>query len=77
MVRANLGFALLPEYVKAILPERVVARPLDWHPPLSLTVLMIHRADDLGAVLTTEVCVVLGVMGQSVARRNASMKGKT
>ena len=77
MVRANLGFALLPEYVKAILPERVVARPLDWHPPLSLTVLMIHRADDRLAALSTFVRVVLGVMGQSVARKNASMKGKT
>ena len=77
MVRANLGFALLPEYVKAILPQRVIVRPLDWHPPLSLTVLMIHRADDRLAALSTFVRVVLGVMGHNVARKNSSMKGKT
>jgi LysR family hca operon transcriptional activator len=77
MVRANLGFALLPEYVKAILPERVVARPLDWHPPLSLTVLMVHRADDRLVAISTFVRVVLGVMGHNVARKNASIRGKT
>ena len=77
MVRANLGFALLPEYVKAILPERVIVRPLDWQTPLSLTVLMVHRADDRLAAVSTFVRVVLGVMGHNVARKNSSIKGKT
>ncbi len=63
--------------MEAILAERVVARPLDWHPPLALTVLMIHRADVGLAALSTFVRVVLGVLGHSVARNNASMTGKT
>jgi LysR family transcriptional regulator, hca operon transcriptional activator len=76
MVRANLGFALLPEYVKTILPERVIVRPLDWQLPLSLKVLMAHRADDHLPAIDGFARVVLDVMGHNVARKNSSTIGK-
>ena len=46
LVRAGVGFALLPEYVHAILPDGVVTRPLDWEPAPSLPVVLAHRRDD-------------------------------
>ncbi len=46
MVAAGLGFALLPEYVRSILPHGVVARALAWKPPASLSLLLVHRKDD-------------------------------
>lgn len=51
LVRAGVGFALLPEYVQAILPDGVVTRPLDWDPAPSLPVVLAHRrADHLPAL---------------------------
>lgn len=46
LVRAGVGFSLLPEYVRAILPDGVVTRPLDWEPAPSLPVVLVHRRGD-------------------------------
>lgn len=46
LVRAGVGFALLPEYVGSILPDGVVTRRLDWDPAPSLPVVLAHRRDD-------------------------------
>ena len=46
MVAAGLGYALLPDYVAAILPERAVIRPLDWVPEPTVTIVMAHRKGD-------------------------------
>jgi len=55
MVAAGLGFALLPEYVKSILPRGVITRPLEWQPAPSISLLVAYRANDelpiLGAFL--------------------------
>jgi LysR family hca operon transcriptional activator len=53
LVRAGVGFALLPEYVESILPEGVVTRPLDWEPAPSLPVVLAHRRDDRLPALDT------------------------
>lgn len=46
MVAAGLGFALLPEYVKSILPRGVVTKPLDWHPIPSISLVAAYRTGD-------------------------------
>jgi len=55
MVAAGLGFALLPEYVKSILPRGVITKPLDWQPVPSISLVVAYRASDelpiLGAFL--------------------------
>ena len=55
MVAAGLGFALLPEYVKSILPRGVVTKPLEWQPTPSISLVVAYRATDdfpiLGAFL--------------------------
>ncbi|MGH9436470.1 MAG: LysR substrate-binding domain-containing protein [Terriglobia bacterium] len=55
MVAAGLGFALLPEYVKSILPRGVVTKPLEWQPIPSISLVAAYRANDelpiLGAFL--------------------------
>ncbi len=37
MVRAGLGFAVLLDYVRFMLPKGVIAKPLKWDPPLSVS----------------------------------------
>ena len=32
MIRAGIGFALLPDYATSILPKGVVVKPLAWNP---------------------------------------------
>ena len=51
MVAAGLGFALLPDYVSSILPDRVVVRPLDWTPEPTVTIVMAHRKGDTSPVV--------------------------
>jgi LysR family transcriptional regulator, hca operon transcriptional activator len=55
MVAAGLGFALLPEYVKSILPRGVVTKPLEWQPSPSISLMVAYRKSDelpiLGAFL--------------------------
>lgn len=51
MVAAGLGFALLPDYVSSILPDRVVIRPLEWKPAPQVTIVMAHRRHDASPVL--------------------------
>jgi DNA-binding transcriptional LysR family regulator len=46
MVRAGVGFAFLPAYVRAIAPRGVVTRPLDWRPPLTVSVVLARRKTD-------------------------------
>ena len=46
MVAAGLGYALLPDYVSAILPDRAVVRPLDSVPEPTVTIVMAHRKGD-------------------------------
>ena len=36
MVKAGQGFAVFPDYARLMLPRGVIARPLDWDPPLSV-----------------------------------------
>ena len=46
MVAAGLGFALLPEYVKSVLPRGVVTRPLEWKLVPSISLMVAYRAND-------------------------------
>jgi len=43
MVQAGLGFALLPDYVAAILPPGVVMKPLDWDPVPTVAIAVARR----------------------------------
>ncbi len=45
-VGLGLGFAIIPDYQKDILPRSIAARPLDLDPPPTLNLLMAHRKDD-------------------------------
>jgi DNA-binding transcriptional LysR family regulator len=45
-VAAGMGFCLLPEYVRQILPPEVVARNLDCNPEPELPLLIVYRKDD-------------------------------
>lgn len=42
MVRAGLGFAILPAYVATLAPPGVVVRELDWQPPPTIPVVLAH-----------------------------------
>jgi DNA-binding transcriptional LysR family regulator len=46
MVAAGLGFSLLPEYVKFILPRGAITRPLEWNPAPSISLVAAYRAND-------------------------------
>jgi LysR family transcriptional regulator, hca operon transcriptional activator len=43
MIRAGLGFALLPDYATSILPRGVVVRPLAVNPPPMVPLVVAHR----------------------------------
>jgi LysR family hca operon transcriptional activator len=43
MVRAGIGFALLPDYAASILPGGVVARPLAWSLAPVVSLVVAHR----------------------------------
>lgn len=43
MIRAGLGFALLPDYATSILPRGVVVKPLAVHPPPLVSLVVAHR----------------------------------
>jgi LysR family hca operon transcriptional activator len=43
MVRAGIGFALLPDYAASILPGGVVARPLAWNLAPVVSLVVAHR----------------------------------
>ncbi len=43
MIRAGIGFALLPDYAASILPRGVVVKPLAWSPPPVVSLVMAHR----------------------------------
>ena len=45
-IAAGLGFSLLAEYVREILPKSVVARPLDLNPEPEIELLVAYRSDD-------------------------------
>jgi DNA-binding transcriptional LysR family regulator len=43
MIRAGIGFALLPDYAASILPQGVVVKPLAWTPEPVVSLVMAHR----------------------------------
>ncbi len=43
MIRAGIGFALLPDYAASILPKGVVAKPLAWNPAPVVSLVVAHR----------------------------------
>jgi LysR family hca operon transcriptional activator len=43
MIRAGIGFALLPDYAASILPHGVVVKPLAWTPAPVVSLVMAHR----------------------------------
>ena len=45
-VAAGLGFCLLPDYVRQILPPNVVSKPLDCDPEPDFPLLVAYRKDD-------------------------------
>jgi LysR family transcriptional regulator, hca operon transcriptional activator len=58
MVGANLGFALLPDYVRPILPKNVVARPLDCTNPPTIDLIYAYRKGELSASLRAFLTVL-------------------
>jgi LysR family transcriptional regulator, hca operon transcriptional activator len=83
MVAAGLGFALLPEYVKSILPRGVIVRPLDYHPVPSISLVAAYRTSDelpplhafmelLDECFTRPAVSEAGPPGLSPMRRSAS-----
>ena len=51
LIRAGVGFALLPDYVSAILPKGVLLRPLEWQPTPTVP-LVVARRNDSSATLS-------------------------
>jgi len=43
MIRAGIGFALLPDYATSILPNGVVTRPVTWSPAPVVSLVVAHR----------------------------------
>ena len=43
MIRAGIGFALLPDYVTSILPKGVVVKPLAWTSVPVVSLVVAHR----------------------------------
>lgn len=43
MIRAGMGFALLPDYAASILPKGVVVRPLAWNSAPVVSLVVAHR----------------------------------
>ncbi len=43
MIRAGIGFALLPDYATSILPSGVVVKPLAWKPAPVVSLVVAHR----------------------------------
>jgi LysR family transcriptional regulator, hca operon transcriptional activator len=43
MIRAGMGFALLPDYAASILPKGVVVRPLGWNSAPVVSLVVAHR----------------------------------
>jgi LysR family transcriptional regulator, hca operon transcriptional activator len=58
MVGANLGFALLPDYVRSILPKNVVARPLDWANPPTIDLICAYHKGELSSSLSAFLTVL-------------------
>jgi LysR family hca operon transcriptional activator len=52
-VGSALGFSLLPDYVRQILPANVISRPLDLDPQPKLDLLMAYRKEEKRASVTT------------------------
>lgn len=43
MIRAGIGFALLPDYAASILPKGVLVKPLDWTPAPTVSLVVARR----------------------------------
>ncbi len=51
MIRAGMGFALLPDYATSILPHAVVAKPLAWNPEPVVSLVVAHRRGNPAAAM--------------------------
>ena len=51
MIRAGIGFALLPDYATSILPSGVVTRSVTWSPAPVVSLLVAHRKGKLPAAM--------------------------
>jgi LysR family transcriptional regulator, hca operon transcriptional activator len=58
MVGANLGFALLPDYVRAMLPKNVIARPLDYTDSPTIDLVCAYHKGRIGASLSALLTVM-------------------
>lgn len=65
MVRAGLGFALLPAYVRAIAPKGVTVVDLAWTPAPTATVVVAHLRDGQLPVVETFKRVVREALGDT------------
>src|ERR1700722_2966536 len=51
MIRAGIGFALLPDYAASILPRGVVVKPLAWNAARVVSLVLAHRKGKLTAAM--------------------------
>ncbi len=65
-VGLGLGFALIPDYQKDILPGSIVFRPIDVDPQPSLDLLMVYRKDDRSPALAYFLSIVRESMALEV-----------
>ena len=57
-VGAGLGFSLLPDYVRTILPANVVSRPLAVDTPPALDLLLAYRTDSVSPALDIFLSII-------------------
>jgi len=67
-VGLGLGFALIPDYQRDILPTSIVARPLTIEPPPTTDMSMAYRRDDRTPALAFFLSVVRECMADSDAK---------
>jgi len=67
-VGLGLGFALIPDYQRDILPSSIVARPLTIEPPPTTEMSMAYRRDDRTPALAFFLGVVRDCMANSDAK---------
>jgi LysR family transcriptional regulator, hca operon transcriptional activator len=58
LVAANLGFSLLPENIKPILPKNIVCRDLDWSPQPTIELNCVYRKAEISPALQDFITVL-------------------
>jgi len=66
-VGLGLGFALVPDYQRDILPSSIVARPLSIEPPPTMDLSMAYRRDDRTPALAFFLSIVRECMAGSIS----------